>query len=202
MKTRDRIIKGLISKSLALFAIIIFLPLIIVLYLLVYLTSKGEAIYKQERLGLNGKKFYIYKFRTMVHNADELKETLMKRNEADGPVFKIKRDPRITAVGRFLRKTGFDELPQLFNVIIGDMDIVGPRPPLEREFASYEQWHKERLRVKPGITCTWQISKNRHDILFDDWVRMDMDYIHDWTVKKDIVILFKTVWAIVRLDGH
>jgi lipopolysaccharide/colanic/teichoic acid biosynthesis glycosyltransferase len=136
----------------------------------------------------------------MVVNAEELKETLMAQNEMDGPVFKISKDPRITRVGRFLRKTSLDELPQFFNVLYGDMSVIGPRPPLPDEVRQYEPWQLRRLSMKPGITCVWQVS-GRNNISFDEWMKMDLQYIDNWSLKLDFVIFLKTIRTMVRGDG-
>ncbi|MBN1144791.1 MAG: sugar transferase, partial [Bacteroidales bacterium] len=166
------------------------------------LTSKGPVIFKQERVGLRGRKFYIYKFRTMVQNAEALKAQLEALNESDGPTFKIKHDPRITTIGRILRKTGLDELPQLFNVLRGEMSLIGPRPPLASEVEKYERWHLRRLSVKPGITCTWQIIPNRNEVVFDNWMKLDIQYIESWSVKKDLQLLFKTIKTVLYGTGY
>jgi exopolysaccharide biosynthesis polyprenyl glycosylphosphotransferase len=168
-------------------------PIMLLITFLIKATLNGPVIFKQERVGLRGRKFYVYKFRTMVYNAEALKEKLMILNESDGPVFKMKNDPRITNVGRFLRKTGLDELPQLFNVLKGEMSLVGPRPPLQSEVDKYKRWHLRRLSIKPGITCTWQIIPNRNHVIFDDWMKLDIQYIKSWSVKTDIILLFRTV---------
>jgi exopolysaccharide biosynthesis polyprenyl glycosylphosphotransferase len=183
--------------------VIIFLlsPLMVLIALLIKITSKGPIIFKQERVGLRGRKFYIYKFRTMVENAEELKEKLMNLNESDGPAFKIKKDPRITLVGTVLRKTGLDELPQLFNVLKGEMSLIGPRPPLPKEVEKYERWHLRRLSVKPGITCTWQIIPNRNQVRFDNWMKLDIQYIEDWSIKKDLLLFFRTIKTILYGTG-
>jgi len=137
----------------------------------------------------------------MVHNAEALKEKLMILNESDGPTFKMKNDPRITSVGRFLRKTGLDELPQLFNVLKGEMSLIGPRPPLQSEVNKYERWHLRRLSVKPGITCTWQVIPNRNQVVFDDWMKLDIQYIENWSIKKDLILLFRTVINTLHSTG-
>ena len=164
--------------------------------------SKGPVFFRQERIGLRGRKFKLYKFRTMVVDAEEQLKLLKERNEADGPVFKIKDDPRITRVGKFLRKTGLDELPQLFNVIRGEMSLVGPRPPLEEEVKQYERWQLRRLSVKPGLTCTWQIVPNRHDVSFEEWMELDLHYIDTWNLGKDVELFFKTVRTFFLAGGH
>ena len=184
--------------------VIIFLlsPFLLIISLLIKLTSRGPVIFKQERVGLTGRKFYIYKFRTMVYNAEILKESLIDKNETDGPVFKIKNDPRITKIGRFLRKTGLDELPQLFNVLKGEMSLIGPRPPLPQEVEKYERWQLKRLSVKPGITCTWQVIPNRNEILFEKWMKLDIQYIENWSIKKDFMLFFKTIRTFISGTGH
>jgi len=169
--------------------------------LLIKLTSKGPIFFKQERVGLRGRTFYMYKFRTMVVDAEALKEKLMAANEADGPVFKIKNDPRITKIGKFLRKSGLDELPQFINVLIGDMSLVGPRPPIPSEVAQYERWQLRRLSMKPGITCSWQIEPNRNEISFNDWMKMDLNYIDNWSNKLDLVLFFKTIRTVIKGTG-
>lgn len=177
-------------------------PIMVLIALLIKLTSKGPIIFKQERVGLRGRKFYIYKFRTMVQNAEELKTQLQALNESDGPAFKIKRDPRITPIGSVLRKTGLDELPQLFNVLKGEMSLIGPRPPLPEEVEKYKRWHLRRLSVKPGITCTWQIIPNRNNVQFDNWMKLDIQYIDDWSIKKDLILIFQTIKTIFYGTGY
>jgi exopolysaccharide biosynthesis polyprenyl glycosylphosphotransferase len=183
---------------------IIFLlsPFLLIIAMAIKFTSKGPIIFKQERVGLRGRKFYIYKFRTMVYDAEELKASLMEMNESDGPAFKIKKDPRITPVGRILRKTGLDELPQLFNVMKGEMSLIGPRPPLPSEVEKYERWHLRRLSVKPGISCTWQIIPNRNEVVFDSWMKLDIQYIDGWSLKKDINLLLKTIKTVIYSNGY
>ena len=175
-------------------------PLYLLIAIAVKIESKGPVFFSQKRMGLRGRRFSVYKFRTMVVNAEDLKERLEDQNEMDGPVFKIAKDPRITKVGRFLRKSSLDELPQFFNVIKGDMSIVGPRPPIPKEVKQYERWQLRRLAMKPGITCIWQIS-GRNNIQFDEWMKMDMEYIDNWSLKLDIVILLKTIRTILRFEG-
>ncbi len=184
--------------------IIIFLlsPVMLTIILLIKLTSKGPVIFKQERVGLRGRKFYIYKFRTMVQNAEDLKKSLIEQNESDGPTFKIKRDPRITSIGYFLRKTGLDELPQLFNVLRGEMSLIGPRPPIPEEVEKYERWQLRRLSMKPGITCTWQIIPNRNEVLFEKWMNLDIQYIDNWSIKKDFLLFIKTIKTVFIGTGH
>ncbi len=177
-------------------------PLFLVISLIIKFTSKGPAIFKQQRVGLHGRQFYIYKFRTMVQNAEELKAKLMAQNESDGPTFKIKKDPRITSIGSFLRKTSIDELPQLINVLKGEMSLIGPRPPLASEVEEYEDWQLRRLSVKPGITCTWQIIPNRNDVVFEKWMKLDMEYIDSWSLKSDWSLFFKTIKSVITNRGY
>ena len=162
----------------------------------------GSPIYKQIRIGRHGEEFYMYKFRTMYVDADQRREELMDQNEMDGPVFKIKDDPRITRLGKILRKLSVDELPQLFNVLSGHMSLVGPRPPLPGEVSQYSDYHKLRLIVTPGITCDWQIADNRNDIPFDKWVEMDLDYIENRTTWGDLKIILKTPFAMLSATGR
>jgi len=164
-------------------------------------TSNGPVFFKQKRVGLRGRTFYMYKFRTMVVNAESLQASLLDQNEADGPVFKIKNDPRITTIGKFLRKSGLDELPQFINVLIGDMSLVGPRPPIPAEVKQYERWQLRRLSMKPGITCTWQIKPNRNDISFEEWMKMDLQYIDNWSNKLDLILFIKTIRTILKGSG-
>lgn len=177
------------------------LPFFIIVALIIKIDSKGPVFFKQKRSGLKNKEFDVYKFRTMVTNAEELKEKLMTQNEMDGPAFKMTNDPRITRAGRFLRKSGIDEFPQFLNVFMGDMSIVGPRPPLPKEVAEYERWQLRRLAMKPGITCLWQISPNRNSVSFDDWMRLDLEYIDNWKFTLDLVIILKTIRTMLRADG-
>lgn len=181
---------------------ILLLPFFLIFAMIIKLESKGPVLFVQERIGLRGRTFKLYKFRTMVSGAEEQKRMLKALNEADGPVFKMKNDPRVTRFGRFLRNKGLDELPQLFNVIRGDMSLIGPRPPLEEEINQYERWQLQRLSVKPGITCTWQIIPNRHEVSFEEWMQLDMSYIENWNLFKDVRLFFKTVRAFFVAGGH
>ena len=172
----------------------------IVIAIVIFIDDPSASpIYKQIRVGRHGKEFYMYKFRTMRASAEEDIDSLLDKNEMNGPVFKMKNDPRITRVGKILRKLSLDELMQFFNVFKGDMTLVGPRPPLPREVENYTDYQKLRLLVTPGITCTWQIHKNRNDVPFEDWVEMDLDYIQHRTFWGDIKIMLKT--PIVMISG-
>ncbi len=189
-------IKRTIDILISATALAFFAPLMVIVSILIKLTSKGPIFFKQTRCGLNGRKFTLYKFRTMVPDAEERKDELWENNEMDGPVFKMKNDPRITPLGYFLRRTSIDELPQFLNVLKGDMSIVGPRPPLVSEVENYEVWQRRRLSLKPGITCIWQVS-GRNKISFDQWMKMDLEYIDNWSLWLDIKILFRTLFVVL-----
>jgi exopolysaccharide biosynthesis polyprenyl glycosylphosphotransferase len=168
--------------------------------LVIKLTSKGPVLFRQDRVGINGRRFTFFKFRSMVADADHRKAELQHLNEMDGPVFKIKNDPRVTRVGRFLRKYSLDELPQMWNVLRGDMSLVGPRPPVPSEVEKYESWARRRLSVRPGLTCLWQVS-GRNSINFNQWMALDLAYIDNWTLGLDLKILVKTVPAVLAGRG-
>ncbi len=168
--------KRLLDIILSLIGLIIVSPVMLVVAILIKLESSGPIIFSQKRVGLNGKEFSMLKFRSMVQNAEELKEKLQKQNEMSGPMFKMNEDPRVTKIGRFIRKTSIDELPQLINVLKGEMSLVGPRPSLPKEVAKFESWMLERLNVKPGLTCYWQVS-GRNNIDFEDWMKLDIKYV-------------------------
>ncbi|WP_095961366.1 exopolysaccharide biosynthesis polyisoprenyl-phosphate hexose-1-phosphate transferase EpsZ [Corallococcus macrosporus] len=176
------------------------LPLLGIVALAVKFTSKGPIFFKQLRVGQNGKPFYMLKFRSMVVNAEELKEKLAAHNEQTGPVFKMKHDPRITGIGRFIRKFSIDELPQFINVLRGEMSIVGPRPPVPGEVAKYETWQRRRLSVRPGLTCIWQVS-GRNQISFEEWMYLDMQYIDHWSLTSDLRLLLQTVPVVLTGRG-
>lgn len=189
-------VKRVIDVILALFLILLLSPLFLLISLAIKITSRGPVFFKQQRCGMNNRTFTLYKFRSMVVNAEMKKRELEKMNEMDGPVFKIKRDPRITMIGRILRKSSLDELPQLFNVLMGDMSFVGPRPPLAVEVELYKQWQRRRLSLKPGLTCIWQVS-GRNQIGFEKWMEMDMQYIDNWSLWLDFKIMAKTVFVVL-----
>jgi lipopolysaccharide/colanic/teichoic acid biosynthesis glycosyltransferase len=176
------------------------LPVMLAAGVLVRATSSGPALYVQVRIGKGGEPFRMYKFRSMRRGADLTRGELRNLNEVTGPVFKIRSDPRITPVGRWLRRLSIDELPQLINVVRGDMSLVGPRPPLPQEYATYGARERDRLGVKPGITCIWQIS-GRSDIDFRTWVEMDLDYIASWNLRRDLRILLLTIPAVFSGRG-
>ncbi|MDZ7267379.1 MAG: sugar transferase [candidate division KSB1 bacterium] len=189
-------VKRVLDVVLALVLILLLSPVFVLIALAIKLTSRGPVLFKQTRCGMNGRTFTLYKFRSMVVNAEMRKRELEKMNEMDGPVFKIKRDPRITAIGRILRKSSLDELPQLFNVLKGDMSFVGPRPPLAVEVELYKHWQRRRLSLKPGLTCIWQVS-GRNQIGFEKWMEMDMEYIDNWSLWLDFKIMAKTVFVVL-----
>ncbi|MBN2485657.1 MAG: sugar transferase [Bacteroidales bacterium] len=201
MNCFEHVVKTIGEVSIAFLILFLLSPILLIITIFIALTSRGPVIFKQERVGLRGRKFYIYKFRTMVQNAEQLKAQLITFNESDGPTFKIKNDPRITTIGRVLRKTNLDELPQLFNVIKGEMSIIGPRPPLPSEVEQYEEWQLKRLSVKPGLTCTWQIVPNRNDVKFEKWMKMDINYIENWSLREDIGLFFKTFKTVLFARG-
>jgi exopolysaccharide biosynthesis polyprenyl glycosylphosphotransferase len=175
-------------------------PLLFVVAALIKVTSRGPIFFKQERVGLHGRTFHMLKFRSMVANAEELKARLAAQNEQGGPVFKIRRDPRITRVGAFIRKYSVDELPQLINVLRGEMSVVGPRPPIPSEVAKYEAWQRRRLSVRPGLTCVWQVS-GRNEISFEEWMYLDMQYIDHWSLAQDFQLILKTVPVVLTGRG-
>ena len=187
----------IISSGAALVALS---PLLIGVALAVKFTSRGPIFFKQKRVGLHGKPFHMLKFRSMVVNAEELKAKLEALNEQTGPVFKMKNDPRITRIGRFIRKYSIDELPQLINVLRGEMSVVGPRPPIPSEVAKYAAWQRRRLSVRPGLTCIWQVS-GRNQISFEQWMYLDMQYIDHWSLKNDINLILKTVPVVLTGSG-
>lgn len=171
--------------------IIVLSPLFLIITILIKIDSKGNAFFAQDRVGLKGEVFKMYKFRSMVVNAEDLKKQLSEQNEMTGPMFKMKNDPRVTKIGSFIRKTSIDELPQLINVLKGEMSLVGPRPSLPNEVKSFEPWILKRLTVKPGLTCYWQVM-GRNDIEFEEWMKLDIKYIEERSLFLDITLIFKT----------
>lgn len=194
-------VKRVLDIVISLIAIILFSPFMLIAAIGIYLSDGRPIFYNWNVIGYNKKPFKSWKFRTMVNNADELKKDLMNLNQMDGPVFKIDNDPRIIPIGKILRKFSIDETPQLFSVLKGDMSIVGPRPPLQYEFKVFDIWHRRKLSVKPGLTCLWQIS-GRNDINnFDDWAKLDLEYIDNWSIWLDMKILLKTIPAVITGKG-
>jgi exopolysaccharide biosynthesis polyprenyl glycosylphosphotransferase len=194
-------IKGAIDFFMAAIVLILISPFLFIIGLLIKLEDGGPVLFKQVRVGKHGRLFKCLKFRTMVIDAEDLKSKLMALNEQDGPVFKIKNDPRITKIGKFLRKTSLDELPQFINVLFGDMSVVGPRPPVPSEVKQYKRELNRRLSVTPGITCIWQVS-GRNNIPFEKWMEMDMEYIDNWSLGLDFMIMLKTVKVVLKGNGQ
>ena len=187
---------------ISLFALLLLWPVMLLVALAVVIDSPGAGpIFAQTRVGRDGKEFKFYKFRSMCPNAEEKLKELLEKNEMQGPAFKMKDDPRITRVGKFIRKTSIDELPQLWNVLRGDMSIVGPRPALPREVVQYDDYAKQRLLVTPGLTCYWQIQPHRNSLSFDEWVDLDVKYIEKRSFRTDWEIIFKTFGAVLGMNG-
>ena len=183
-------------------ALVVLSPVFLIIYLIMYLDDPhGNPIFSQIRIGKNGKAFRFYKFRSMVVNAEDLLAGLQNQNEMSGPAFKMKNDPRVTKVGRFIRKTSLDELPQLWNVLKGDMSLVGPRPPLPNEVEQYTEEQKKRLSVTPGLTCYWQVQPSRNDLDFGEWFELDMKYLRERSMKTDIKIIFQTILVVLHMEG-
>lgn len=182
-------------------ALLVLWPLLLLVAAAIVIDSPGNPIFVQERVGRDGKVFRFYKFRSMVPNAEGMLDELLKYNEMEGPAFKMKDDPRITRVGRFIRKSSIDELPQLWNILKGDMSIVGPRPPLPREVAQYNEYQMQRLYVTPGLTCYWQIQPHRNDLSFNDWMELDVKYIQERSFLVDWKIIFATFSAVLGMNG-
>lgn len=191
------LVKRLVDFIAAFLGLIILLPLFIVVAILIKSTTPGPVFFSQQRSGLSGRKFRLFKFRTMVVGAEEKLKDLLHKNEMNGPVFKLKDDPRINPVGKILRKFSIDELPQLWNVFWGDMSLVGPRPPLPSEVKQYDNWHRRRLSMRPGITCLWQVSGRNKITDFDKWMKLDLEYIDKWSLWLDVKILLKTIPVVV-----
>lgn len=193
----QRTLKRFMDVMLSGAGIVICGPLMILTAIAIKISSSGPVLFSQERMGFHGRTFELYKFRSMCQDAEKHLEELRGLNEADGPVFKIRNDPRVTSIGRFIRKLSIDELPQLFNVFKGDMSLVGPRPPLPCEVEQYATWHRRRLSVRPGLTCLWQINGRSDKVDFYEWMRLDMKYLDNWSLWLDVMIIFKTIPAVV-----
>jgi exopolysaccharide biosynthesis polyprenyl glycosylphosphotransferase len=192
--------KRLVDVAIASFLLLLAMPIVSLIALAIKLTSGGTVLFRQTRCGLNGRFFTLYKFRTMVEDAEERRGDLLHLNEMNGPVFKLRSDPRVTWFGRFLRRYSLDELPQLWNVLRGDMSLVGPRPPIPEEVARYQRWQRRRLAMKPGLTCLWQVS-GRNDLDFDRWMQLDLEYIDSWSPMLDFKIMLKTIPAVLSGRG-
>lgn len=197
------LLKSVFDMTVTGIAFLLFLPLIFVIGCAIKIVSPGPVFFKQERCCLNGRRFMVYKFRTMVSDAEKRFDEVKALNEADGPVFKIKKDPRIIPyIGTVLRKTSLDELPQIINVLRGEMSLVGPRPPIPSEVDEYEAWQRRRLSMKPGLTCIWQCAPKRNEIGFKEWMKMDLSYIDNWSLWLDFKILFQTVKVVLFGEGR
>jgi len=193
--------KRCLDVALALVLLFIGLPIIVAIAAAIKITSGGAVLYRQTRCGLNGRLFTMYKFRTMEEGAHERRRELLELNEMTGPAFKLRRDPRVTWLGRFLRRFSLDELPQLWNVLKGEMSLVGPRPPIPEEVAQYQPWQRRRLAMKPGLTCLWQISGRSDNPDFNQWMQLDLEYIDSWTPTLDFKILLKTIPVVLSGKG-
>ena len=197
------VVKRLMDIVLSSAALVVTGPILLLLALVIWLDDPhASPFFVQTRVGLNGKEFRFYKLRSMVSNAEQLLEQLKDRNEMDGPAFKMENDPRITRIGRFIRKTSIDELPQFVNVLRGDMSIVGPRPPLPREVREYTPYQMRRLSVKPGLTCIWQTQPRRNDLPFREWIELDLEYIEKRSLWLDIKLMFKTAGCMLAGEGR
>lgn len=188
-------LKRVVDIICSLIGLIVLMPVLVVVAILIKIESKGSIIFAQDRVGKDGIVFKMYKFRSMVVNAEELKEKLANENERIGPMFKIKNDPRITKVGKFIRKTSIDELPQLVNILKGEMSIVGPRPSLPKEVQCFDEWMMKRLEVKPGLTCYWQVA-GRNDIEFIEWMKLDVKYVKERSILIDVKLILKTFFVL------
>lgn len=195
------VVKRILDIILSFITIIIFSPIILIISILIFIQDGRPILYEWKVMGYKGKPLKSWKFRTMVKNADDLKKLLLVNNEMNGPVFKLTNDPRILRIGKFLRKYSLDELPQLYSVLKGDMSLVGPRPPLQNEFNEFEYWHRRKMSVKPGITCLWQISGRNNISDFDEWAKLDLYYIDNWSLKLDLKILLKTIPVVLSGKG-
>lgn len=192
--------KRVIDVSFSVMLLTIALPVMVLIAGLLKLAGGGRVLFTQTRCGLNGRRFTLYKFRTMVEDAENQRQAIAHLNEMSGPVFKVKRDPRVTPVGRWLRQFSLDELPQLWNVLRGDMSLVGPRPPVPQEVSQYQRWQRRRLSMRPGLTCLWQV-QGRNELDFDRWIELDLEYIDSWSPLLDIKILLKTIPVVLSGKG-
>jgi lipopolysaccharide/colanic/teichoic acid biosynthesis glycosyltransferase len=189
-----RVLDILVSAA----AILLFSPVLLATYVVLFISTRGQPLIRQQRVGHLGRRFHMYKFRTMRLDAEKMQHLVV--NEHKGPIFKNRRDPRITRIGRILRRTSIDELPQLFSVLLGDMSLVGPRPPLAKEVAQYKAWQRRRLAIRPGLTCLWQVS-GRSEIGFDQWVRMDIWYLRNQNLATDLKLLIRTPLSVLSCRG-
>lgn len=198
------LLKTLFDYAISVISIILTLPITLsAAFFIKLLSPQGPVLFRQRRVGQNGREFTLYKFRTMAPDAEERQKDVERLNESDGPVFKIRKDPRVVPyIGSFLRRSGLDELPQLINVLKGELSIVGPRPPLLQEVKCYQYWQRRRLSMKPGLTCFWQIQPKRNDVSFEEWMRMDLAYIDNWSLWLDFKIMARTVWVMASGEGR
>lgn len=194
-KKTYKFLKRLVDICGSVIGLIILSPLFAIVSMVIKATSNGPVFFSQERIGKDGVKFKMYKFRSMVVNAEELKNKLEEKNEMSGPMFKMKNDPRVTPIGKFIRKTSIDELPQLINVLKGEMSLVGPRPSLPKEVIEFEPWMLERLEVKPGLTCYWQVG-GRNAIDFETWMKLDIQYVEEYSFLVDMKLILKTFFVL------
>jgi lipopolysaccharide/colanic/teichoic acid biosynthesis glycosyltransferase len=190
------LIKRTADFLVAILGLVFLTPVFLLIAILIKSTSKGPVIFRQKRVGLRGKTFVMCKFRTMHEDAERQLTEMPELVQWDGPIFRVKDDPRVTRIGKLLRALSIDELPQLFNVLVGEMSLVGPRPHLLEEAARYEPWHRKRLTCKPGMTCLWQLTR-RHDLTFDEWIRLDLQYVDEWSLWLDFQVLVKTIPAVL-----
>ena len=194
------VLKRAFDLVVSLAAVMLLVPIIPLVAAMIKLDTAGPVLFRQDRVGRNGRIFKFYKFRSMYAGAEQKRKEIEALNEQDGPVFKARSDPRVTNVGKFLRRSSLDEIPQIFNVVKGEMSVVGPRPPLPSEVEHYQPWHRRRLEVTPGITCLWQIS-GRSRLSFNEWMRLDMEYLKHRSFKTDLLILLKTIPAVIARKG-
>ena len=197
------IVKRIMDILCSLAALVVLGPVILLIALLIFIDDPhGSPFFCQTRVGKDGKEFKFWKLRSMVCNAEELLADLQDQNEMDGPAFKIENDPRITRIGHFIRKCSIDELPQFWNVLKGDMSLVGPRPPIPKEVEEYTPYQMQRLSVKPGLTCIWQVQPRRNDLSFDEWVELDLEYIRNRSIFMDLKLMFQTLRAVFGGEGR
>jgi len=182
-------------------ALLVFSPVLLLIAALIKLSDRGPVFFVQRRVGLRGQTFRMLKFRSMVMNAEWMRPKLQVCNESNGPVFKMRLDPRVTPIGRFIRRYSLDELPQLLNVLRGDMSIVGPRPSLPSEVLSYRQWQYRRFAVRPGLTCLWQVRSDRYQVSFDEWMQLDLKYVDEWSLRLDVNLMLRTFRVVVAGTG-
>jgi exopolysaccharide biosynthesis polyprenyl glycosylphosphotransferase len=194
-------LKRLMDIAVSMLLLVLTVPVLVIAALAIRLSSPGSVVFRQKRIGLNGRMFTLYKFRTMIEDAHQRREEFAHLNEMNGPVFKMRDDPRVTPVGRWLRRFSLDEIPQLWNVLKGDMSLVGPRPPIPEEVKSYHRWHRRRLSMKPGLTCLWQVSGRNQIQDFDRWMELDLQYIDNWSPSLDVKILLRTIPAVLSGKG-